>query len=76
MVGYKKEKKLELQQHQMLSVYLKPSGLLKLNLLLLSLASSFVCWKTVGICIYFTAGSNQSKAIAMQVLTILIKMYN
>lgn len=75
MVGYKK-KKLELQQHQMLSVYLKPSGLLKLNLLLRSLASSFFYWKTVGICIYFTVGSNQSKAIAMQVLTILIKMHN
>lgn len=76
MVGYKKEKELELQQHQMLSVYLNPSGLLKLNLLLLSLASSFFHWKTVGIRIYFTVGSNQSKAIAMQVLTLLIKMQN
>lgn len=67
---------MELQQHQMLSVYLNPSGLLKLNLLLLSLASSFFHWKTVGIRIYFTVGSNQSKAIAMQVLTLLIKMHN
>lgn len=76
MVGYKKEEKIGTTTAPMLSVYLKPSGLLKLNLLLLSLASSFFYWKTVGICIYFTVGSNQSKAIAMQVLIILIKMRN
>lgn len=59
-MGYKKKKKLELQRRQMLSVYLKPSGLLKWNLLLLSLASPFFYLKTIGACICFAVGSIQS----------------
>lgn len=59
----------------MLSVYLNPSGLLKLNLLLLSLACFLLLENSWYLHLLYSR-LKAVKAIAMQVLTILIKMHN